>query len=396
MHLVYRNVNDAFQGLCKGFITGRFTRTDVPPQNISADGKVYEISMIELPHINTTKTRYGEVMVIEEPVTITYTNPLERVLFNRARDANPFFHLIEALWVLSGSDNIKMLEYFNSKVKDFSDDGITWYGAYGNRWYSDHVARRYNLPYEYDTQIIQAIDILKRDRNSRRVVLQQWMPRDLTRVLDIPDCKDVPCNTEVMFLPRGEILDMTVINRSNDMLWGALGSNYVTFSVLHEYVARASGFEVGRYNQITNNLHVYCTHIQAGPNLEQMSPTGKYLWSGKWIPENLINHSGTQLSSTNTLKLFRNEQERKMFNFDIALLCSNDSSTVRSPEKWNSFSSEFFICVVRPMLDAWHFFKNKDYKEAVVACAKIADQDWMIACSEWMQRRFLKHMKTNV
>src|SRR5207237_2010921 len=111
-------------------------------------------------------------------------------------------------------------------------------------------------------------------------------PEDLHRVWDQPDCKDVPCNTEVMFLPRlstdaylhpcqkhqGKrekggcddekaaairVLDMTVINRSNDTLWGALGSNYVHFSFLHEYISLATGCVVGRYNQFSNNLHVY-------------------------------------------------------------------------------------------------------------------------------------------
>ena len=36
------------------------------------------------------------------PVSTIYDNPTERVLFDATRDANPFFHLIESLWILGG------------------------------------------------------------------------------------------------------------------------------------------------------------------------------------------------------------------------------------------------------------------------------------------------------
>jgi hypothetical protein len=70
MHRTFRGVNEAFVGL------------------------VSDIHNRKIPTIRTS-SRNGDVLQIAEPVIITYEQPCERVLFNDARDANPFFHLCE-------------------------------------------------------------------------------------------------------------------------------------------------------------------------------------------------------------------------------------------------------------------------------------------------------------
>jgi hypothetical protein len=47
-------------------------------------------------------SRMGKVLVVDHPVCTTYERPYERVLFNSERDANPFFHFMESLWMLAG------------------------------------------------------------------------------------------------------------------------------------------------------------------------------------------------------------------------------------------------------------------------------------------------------
>ena len=43
-------------------------------------------------------SRNGPVIEFNSPVATTYSNPKERVLFNKARMCNPFFHFVEGLW----------------------------------------------------------------------------------------------------------------------------------------------------------------------------------------------------------------------------------------------------------------------------------------------------------
>ena len=75
MEFTFKNVNEAFRELVGG---------------------IHDRTIEATRH----ESRNGPVLVIEEPVTVCYENPNERVLFNTRRDANPFFHLFESLWML--------------------------------------------------------------------------------------------------------------------------------------------------------------------------------------------------------------------------------------------------------------------------------------------------------
>ena len=52
------------------------------------------------------ESRNGPVIVFPDPVTTVYAKPCERVMFWSERDANPAFHLYEALWMLAGRDDV--------------------------------------------------------------------------------------------------------------------------------------------------------------------------------------------------------------------------------------------------------------------------------------------------
>ena len=197
-------------------------------------------------------SRAGCVVVVPEPVVTTTTNPTHRVLLDRKRRANPFFHLFESLWMLQGDRNARWLDQF---VSDFSErfaeeDGAQW-GAYGYRWRS-HFGR---------DQIETCVRLLRNDNTDRRVVITMWDPSvDLdaakfTKSGEPP--KDVPCNTHIYPRIHNNRLSLTVCCRSNDLYWGAHGANAVHFSFLLEYMAGRIGVQPGALHQVSNNYHGY-------------------------------------------------------------------------------------------------------------------------------------------
>ncbi len=189
-------------------------------------------------------SRNGPVIVAPEPVLTTYTKPQERVLFWGERDQNCIFTLMESLWMLAGRDDLSFVEYFNSRMRNFSDNGTTLNGAYGHRW-----RKRFGVD-----QLVVLIKHLKEDPTSRRAVLTMWGPaQDLQNL----GSKDVCCNTQAYFEIRGGRLNMTVLCRSNDLIWGAYGANAVHFSFLQEFVASALDVPMGEYRQFSHNLHLY-------------------------------------------------------------------------------------------------------------------------------------------
>ena len=108
-------------------------------------------------------SRNGQVIVSPGPVVNTYHNPRERVLFSEQRDANPFFHFFEAMWMLAGRKDLEYVSNLLPRMKDFSDDGETLQGAYGYRWrHQFHI-----------DQIELVVQELENNPESRRAVIQK-------------------------------------------------------------------------------------------------------------------------------------------------------------------------------------------------------------------------------
>ena len=110
------------------------------------------------------ESRNGTTLECIHPVTTVYEKPWERGLLEKTRDANPFFHLVEAIWMMAGSENLRQLTHFNEGMSKFSDDGKTLNGAYGHRWFSTFKLN----------QVETVVSMLKKDPDSRRCVVQMW------------------------------------------------------------------------------------------------------------------------------------------------------------------------------------------------------------------------------
>lgn len=403
MHLKFRNVNDAFAELIQAI-------------------EKREIEVIETP------SRNGPVMQIPEPIIITYTHPRERVLFNQARDCNPFFHLFESLWMLAGRNDVAPLQYYASKIGDFSDDGKTFNGAYGYRWrHAWTGSETVQASGEVD-QLSIIIDHLKEKPESRRVVLQMWNVVDDLLKIGInettteanksfktfsPASKDVCCNTAVYFSIRTsdelndrygnfesardnefkdqyvKYLDMTVTNRSNDIIWGMFGANAVHFSFLQEYIACALGIEVGHYHQMSNNAHIY-TETNSGWHPTEWlreyrirtmhSPP---IWSYGKGPNDASGNVGTSQS------LFNGEEDRILFDSELNSFVTEHcgESPVKQVKPFNSFLRN----TAHPVCAAFYYYKQKDFTSALEWCDQISGGDWRLACTNWIQKRGAKY-----
>jgi hypothetical protein len=199
-------------------------------------------------------SRNGPVLQMPWPVATVYTSPTERVLFWPERDANPFFHLYESLWMLAGRNDVAGPVKYVKTFGQFSDDGRVFHGAYGFRW-RNHFTNDAGCM----DQLTIIIRRLRKDPTDRRCVLAM---HDAAMDLDV-QTKDQPCNLTITFqISVAGQLDMVVFNRSNDIVWGCYGANAVHFSMLQEYMARRIGVEVGTYTQVSVNWHGYHATIE--------------------------------------------------------------------------------------------------------------------------------------
>lgn len=328
MHVIHaRNVNDAF---AKGVALVR-------------------------SHAMVEETRAGRAHVMPTPVTTVYARPQERVLFHAERNANPFFHLVESVWMLAGSDNGR---YLDTYVKDFSaryaeTDGRI-HGAYGRRWRSN---------FGFD-QLVEAGKILYDNPTSRQVVVSMW---DAGNDLGV-NSKDRPCNLSIAFRGRHDpsinnyVLDMTVFNRSNDAVWGAWGANAVHMSVLQEVLAAMSGMTIGTYYQVSNNLHIY------DDQMKRFAPESDPYVIGTVRPMAII---------PDTSKAARSSIAHRV-------LTDCEKIMAGRPEE---VETDWVRCTVLPVMNTHALFRQGSLDQAIISTAYIEAPDWRLACRQWLGRK---------
>lgn len=309
-------------------------------------------------------TRGGLVRSMPAPVITVNHNPMWRVLRNPVRDANPFFHLFESLWMLAGRNDLGWLAQFNKRMASFSDDGgVTQPGAYGHRW-RNHFG--------YD-QIESAIMELSANPASRRVVITMWDALHDPAVA-MTGGADVPCNTHIYLrVQDGRTLDMSVACRSNDAVWGAHGANLVHFSVLLEYMAARLGLAVGTMTQFSFNYHYY-------PN--NLKHNAAEIIAG--VPALRVHRAPMRMfAGPDDAKLFMEDLSEDFFE-RTAKFGPSGCSYDLNPN--TDLKHPFMVGVVHPMLQAWAA-KRHTPNVAVEWIEDLTCPHWQAACLEWLARR---------
>lgn len=138
---------------------------------------------------------------------------LKPALLTPARKWGARFAAAEALWILRGDNRVEPLARHSERVRQFSDDGETFFGAYG--------------PKIID-QLGHVLGSIARDPGTRQASINIWRENP-------PDTKDVPCTMAMNFQARGGRLHLHVFMRSSDV-WLGIPYDVFSFSMLGAYV----------------------------------------------------------------------------------------------------------------------------------------------------------------
>jgi len=182
-------------------------------------------------------------------VYVELSRPTNKWVYRRIPPLSIGFALAELMWIVNGSQESQIIDFWNPQLKDYAaDEGKDFYhGAYGYRLKISHGFE----------QLERAYQALSCNPNSRQAVLLIWSPK-----IDFPDnngnprSKDIPCNICSLLKIREGRLDWTQIMRSNDLVLG-LPYNLVQFTGLQEILAGWLDIKVGTYNHYSDSLHIY-------------------------------------------------------------------------------------------------------------------------------------------
>ncbi len=310
----------------------------------------------------TSDSRNGPVIRFPRPCTLWYKNPRRRILDHPIRDANHFFHLFESIWMFAGLNTVKPLNLYNSGMKQYSDDGVTFAAAYGHRW-----------RVRWGDQLRAIVSKLRVNPVDRRIVLQMWDPREIMK----NEGQDFACNQQILFStrPAPEIdgnyyLDIMVTNRSNDLIYGAMGSNLFHFSLLQEYIAHHAGLTIGHYYQTSVNMHLYLEN-----------ECSKRCW------ENMTFFTEPSVGSDNSLDRFGLTLDRAPLRLFV------DHNELDGDTRGG-----YLDLVLRPIVEAYRMYKlktitgiysdlNKRIDIAQELLAACESESLRNACTAWLQRR---------
>ena len=157
----------------------------------------------------------------------------------------------ELLWFLQGSDNIKYLKDNGVSIWDEWADENGYLGPiYGYQW------RNWPKPDgTHIDQIAQVINTLKKNSDSRRIIVSAW------NVADIENMKLPPCHVMFQFYVADNKLSCQMYQRSADLFLG-VPFNIASYALLTMMVAQVCDLELGEFIHTLGDTHIYLNHFE--------------------------------------------------------------------------------------------------------------------------------------
>lgn len=156
----------------------------------------------------------------------------------------------ELLWFLQGSTNIAYLKENGVSIWDeWADDQGNLGPVYGYQW------RNWPKPDgSHIDQIAQVVDAIKRNPDSRRLIVSAW------NVADIEHMKLPPCHAFFQFYVADGKLSCQLYQRSADIFLG-VPFNIASYALLTMMVAQVCGLKLGDFVHTLGDAHIYLNHL---------------------------------------------------------------------------------------------------------------------------------------
>ncbi len=157
----------------------------------------------------------------------------------------------ELLWFLRGDTNVKYLQENGVRIwNEWADENGDLGHIYGYQWRSWPT---------YDggvvDQISEAVDMIKNNPDSRRILVSAWNVADLGN-MNLP-----PCHLLFQFYVAQGKLSLQLYQRSADTFLG-VPFNIASYALLLQMMAQVTGLEAGEFVHTTGDTHLYLNHLE--------------------------------------------------------------------------------------------------------------------------------------
>jgi thymidylate synthase len=157
----------------------------------------------------------------------------------------------ELLWFLKGESNIRYLKENGVSIWDeWADEQGELGPVYGVQWRKWKTADGRTVD-----QIARVLDDLKRNPDSRRMIVTAWNPGEIEKMA-LP-----PCHAFFQFYVAEGRLSCQLYQRSADIFLG-VPFNIAGYSLLTMMVAQVSGLKPGEFVHTLGDAHLYSNHLE--------------------------------------------------------------------------------------------------------------------------------------
>ncbi len=170
----------------------------------------------------------------------------------------------ELLWFLNGDTNVKYLQDNGVRIwNEWADTDGELGHIYGYQWRSwpDYNGGSVD-------QIAQAVNDIKNNPDSRRIIVSAW------NVADLPNMNLPPCHAFMQFYVADERLSLQLYQRSADCFLG-VPFNIASYALLLLMMAQVTGLKPGEFIHTLGDAHIYRNHFDQAR--EQLSRTPRAL-----------------------------------------------------------------------------------------------------------------------
>ena len=159
--------------------------------------------------------------------------------------------ICELLWFLRGDTNVRWLREQGVSIWDeWADEHGELGPVYGKQWRAWTAANGRTID-----QISAAIELIRRDPDSRRIIVSAW------NVADLPQMRLMPCHALFQFYVAAGKLSCQLYQRSADVFLG-VPFNIASYALLTHMVAQQCDLAPGEFIWTGGDCHLYTNHLE--------------------------------------------------------------------------------------------------------------------------------------
>lgn len=159
--------------------------------------------------------------------------------------------IYELLWFLRGDTNIKYLKDHGVSIWDeWADERGELGPVYGKQWRSWPGRDGKTID-----QISQLIDMIRKNPDSRRLIVSAWNPAEVDQM------KLPPCHCFFQFYAADGKLSCQLYQRSADAFLG-VPFNIASYALLTMMAAQVTDLKAGEFVHTFGDVHIYLNHLE--------------------------------------------------------------------------------------------------------------------------------------